>query len=316
MVVSFGTMFNNVRLVRYDASGVSEIERITVPLIYANKEKYYLRITQDPELTKETQINEPKMSFEMTNISYDPLRKTSSYNQLFATNKDRNLVSTKIAPYNFDFTLSIYIRNVEDGTQIIEQILPYFSPDYTLSLNITDLPTKKYEVPIVLNSINQNVQATGGPQETRYMTWDLSFTVKGYLYGPVNDSKIIKEVNANTFYYNTDVSGFKSIKLDLDNGEGNFKIGELVYEGQRLGHANSSAFVTSWDPVNGILDVVDLNGFLNAGFMLKGAVSDANWQIVSFNQNQQLANINIKPDPTWANPDDDFGFTTNYTEFT
>ena len=133
LVVAFGTMFNNLKLYRYTKDGDTEIERVTVPLTYANKEKYYTRITQDPNLAKQTLIDLPRMAFEMVSITYDPLRKISNYNELFSPGQDGNKITTvRAAPYNFAFDLNIYVRNVEDGSQLIEQILPYFTPVYII----------------------------------------------------------------------------------------------------------------------------------------------------------------------------------------
>ena len=315
MVVAFGTMFNNIRLVRYDKAGTTEIERITVPLSYADKEKFYKRITQDPELTKEVAITLPRMGFNLDSITYDPLRKTSNFVNSFSQSPGGNLQSTKATPYNFNFTLSIYVRNVEDGTQIVEQILPYFNPDYTLSMALTNVPTLKNEVPLILESVNQNMQSNGIPDDTRVITWDLSFTMKGYLYGPVSNTSMIRTATANTFFYNTDNAGAKLIKLS--SGSGNYKIGELVFEGDRLGYANSSAYVESWDPNSNTLLVVDSTGYLKSNHVLRGAVTGAAWNIDGFSVNDyQLQQIQVNPDPLTANANDDFGFTTTITEYT
>ena len=108
LVVAFGTMFNNLKLYRYTKDGDTEIERVTVPLTYANKEKYYTRITQDPNLAKQTLIDLPRMAFEMVSITYDPLRKISNYNELFSPGQDGNKITTvRAAPYNFAFDLNI-----------------------------------------------------------------------------------------------------------------------------------------------------------------------------------------------------------------
>ena len=316
MVVAFGTMFNNIRLVRYDKAGTTEIERITVPLSYADKEKFYRRITQDPELTKETAITLPRMGFTLDSITYDPLRKTSLFNNNFAANPTTgNLLSTQATPYNFNFTLSIYVRNVEDGTQIVEQILPYFNPDYTLSMALTSISTLKNEVPIILESVNQNMQADGVPDDTRVITWDLSFTMKGYLYGPIANSKIIRTSTANTFYYNTDSTGSKKINL-ASGGFGDYKIGELVYEGIDVGYANSTAYVEAWDSTSNTLTVVDTSGIIKTGHILRGAVTGAAWNISAFTvADYQLERIQVKPDPLTANANDDFGFTTTITNY-
>lgn len=315
MVVAFGTMFNNIRLVRYDKAGTTEIERITVPLSYADKEKFYRRITQDPELTKETAITLPRMGFVLESITYDPLRKTSIFNDNFAPSATGNLQSTKATPYNFNFLLSIYVRNVEDGTQIVEQILPYFNPDYTLSMALTSVSSIKNEVPIILNTVNQNMQADGVPDNTRVITWDLTFTMKGYLYGPVSNNKIIRTSTANTFYFNTESSGSKKINL-ASGGFGSYKIGELVYEGDSVGYANSTAYVESWDSTSNTLTVVDTSGIIKTGHILRGAVTGAAWNISSFAvADYQFERLQVKPNPLTANANDDFGFTTTITNY-
>lgn len=312
MVVAFGTMFNNIRLVRYDKAGTTEIERITVPLSYADKEKFYKRITQDPELTKEVAITLPRMGFNLESITFDPLRKTSIFNDSFVQSQN-GLQRTKVAPYNFNFLLSIYVRNIEDGTQIVEQILPYFNPDYTLSMQLTSAPTLKNDVPLILNSVTQNMQADGVPDDTRVITWDLSFTMKGYLYGPMSTSKVIRTSTANTFYFNTDSVG--SNKINLSTGTGNYKVGELVYEGVDAGHANTTAYVESWDSVSNTLVVVDTAGILKNNAVLRGAVTGASWNIASFAvADYQLQEIQVKPDPITANANDDFGFTVTINE--
>lgn len=317
IVVAFGTIFNNIRLVRYDRSGTTEIERINVPLSYMPKEKFFQRINQDPNLLRETGINLPRMVFELTGINYDPLRKTSTFNQQFARDPTTgdSLKGIRSAPYNFDFTLSIYVRNTEDGTQIVEQILPYFSPDYTVSVALTSLNTVKTDVPIILNSIqSNNADTVGGANDIRIINWDLTFTAKATLYGPISDRKVIRSSTANTFYFNTDSVGTNI--LSLNSGTGNFKIGELVYEGSTLLNANGSAFVESWDSVSNTLVVVSTKGVIKTGRELHGAISGAAWNVASYRDSDyQMVNINVEPDPVTANANDDFGFTTTITEY-
>lgn len=315
MVVAFGTMFNNIRLVRYNKTNTVEIERITVPLAYASKEKFYQRITQDPELTKETQITLPRMGFELASITYDPLRKISNFNTQFSPGSSYLSAQSVLAtPYNFEFNLNIYVRNVEDGTQIIEQILPYFAPDYTVNANIAGLSNLNIDIPIILNSVSQTEEAQGSAEDLRLLNWSLNFTMKGYFYGPTSNSKIITKSTANTFYFNTSNDGAKIITLN--SGSGNFKIGELVYEGTTLNKANGSAFVESWNPAANILTVVDTTGIIKVGKTLRGAVTGSAWNINTYAVNDyKLANITVVPDPPTANANDDYGFTTTITEF-
>lgn len=310
MVVAFGTMFNNITLKRYNKAGTQEIERINVPLMYAQKEKFYERITQDPNLANETMMTLPRMSFEMTGINYDPLRKRSSFVNSFAAGSDNTKVKNIIAsPYNFDFTLSIYVRNVEDGTQIVEQILPYFSPDYTVTLNLVDISSEKVDVPFVLNSVSQDLENVGvSSDNVRIIIWTLTFTAKGYMYGATTESKIIRKSTANTYDSTFNTTAQKEIVFSTGNGT--FKIGELVYEGRTLSDANTTAFVHSWNSDSNTLVVIDTNGVFKTGKYITGAVSNASWNIQSFTTpNYQLVRQVIYPDPMNANADSAFGFT-------
>jgi len=315
MVVSFGTMFNNIRMVRYNKAGTTEIERIIVPLQYGQKEKFFQRITQDPELTREVEITLPRMSFELTSINYDPLRKTSTFNRQFNPGSSSNtLRSVRSSPYDFDFTLSVYVRNTEDGTQIIEQILPYFSPDYTVTVDPIGL-NNPIDLPIVLNSINYDVQdATGSPESLRIIVWTLSFTIKGYFFGPVNNVSVIRTSTANI--YNDVYTSAGARKIFVGDGNGTFKIGELVYEGATLSSANATAYVDLWSPSTNSLFVIETNGVLQTGRTITGAISNAAYNIVSFGTNdQQLVQINVTPNPNTANANSAYGFDESIFEF-
>jgi T4-like virus Myoviridae tail sheath stabiliser len=314
IVVSFGSLFNNLKLYRYNKAGTTEIERITVPLTYAPKEKFYSRTTQDPELTKEVQMTLPRMSFEMNSITYDPLRKVSSFTKQFAANSNTAVKSVATAPYNFDFTLNIYVRNTEDGTQLVEQILPYFSPDYTVTIDLIGEDSLKVDVPIVLNSINYEVDAMGGPDDLRVLVWTLTFTAKAYLYGPISNSKIIRTAIANT-YYDTEISaGVK--RFGLTSGYGNYKTGELVYEGRSLEGANATAFVQSWDPVSNTILIDSISGIFDENRKLRGAITGTTYTIQTMNYSPyQVSRLVVTPDPITANANTDFGFTETFTEY-
>ena len=302
-------MFNNIRLVRYNKAGTQEIERITVPLSYATKEKFVARITQDPNLNKEVEITLPRMSFEVDSITYDPLRKVSSFQKYKSTNPSSNtsIKTTYSAPYNYNFTLNIYVRNTEDGTQIIEQILPYFNPDYTLTIDLTEA-SDPLDVPLILESVNYSLTGdTGTPMDLRTIMWTLQFTAKAYLFGPITNSKVIRKVTANT-YYDTSETAIK--KINLSSGTGNYKIGELVYEGRTLEGANATGFVRSWNNTSNTIVVEDISGLLETSRKLYGAVSGTTYIMSSFDSvPYQLTNLTVQPDPLTANANDDFGFS-------
>ncbi len=309
MVVAFGTMFNNIRLVRYNKENTVEIERITVPLTYASKEKFYTRITQDPNLTAQINTVLPRMAFEMTAISYDPLRKNSSFIEQF-TSSNGELKAVKRTPYNFEFSLYIFVRNIEDGTQIVEQILPYFQPDYTLTANLLNDNSLKADIPIVLQSVSEDVaNDTGEANQLRTIVWTLTFTVKGYMYGPMTDNKIIRKVTANTYYDNSsDTSG--DVQINVGAGSGLFKIGELTYQGPSLETATFSAYVKAFDSTGNVLIITDTAGTLKVNTLITGAVTNASFNVASFGTpDYQLLRIVVQPDPLSANANDAFGYT-------
>jgi hypothetical protein len=316
MVVAFGTLFNNIQLVRYNKAGTTEIERINVPLQYAQKEKFYTRITQDPNLSKEIQMTLPRMSFELVSITYDPLRKRNLFSETYSAESSTSIKSSRTTPYNFDFVLSIYVRNTEDGTQIVEQILPYFNPDYTLTLDLVGLSDQKVDVPFILNNISYQVDDVGGPDPIRTIIWTLSFTAKGYMYGPVQSREVIRKVTANTYDSTFSLTNKNTIVFANTGGTGTFKIGELVYEGKSIESANATAFVDSWSPSSNQLTVIDTNGIMKTGRYVYGAVSGASFNIAGFEDDaSQLVKIQITPKPNTANANTAFGFDELVQEF-
>lgn len=173
--------------------------QMRVPLSYGPKEKYITRLTSDPTLTKSIATLVPRMSFNLDGLSYDVSRKqvTTLQNFNFSDGVKSQYVPV---PYDFDFSFSIYVRNTEDGTQILEQILPYFTPDFTVTVDFINSMGKKYDMPIILKSVNSSVDYEGDMLTTRLIIWDLTFTAKGYIWPAV------KGDNANTLigmYSNT-----------------------------------------------------------------------------------------------------------------
>ena len=195
-----GTVLNDIELVRYTKDGTTAKERFKVPLSYGAKEKYYTRLTTDPDLVKSLNVVVPRISFELTGMNYDPSRKMIST----LTNSSPNNATTSYrqyapVPYDFSFSASVYVRNTEDGTQIIEQIVPFFTPDFTVTANLIPQLGLKYDVPIILNSVSNEVDYEGDFLSTRLIIWNLEFTLKGYLFPPVKASKIIRSANTGIF---------------------------------------------------------------------------------------------------------------------
>lgn len=217
VVVTFGTLFNDLELVRFSKNGTPK-ERFKVPLSYGTKEKYLTRITSDPNLTKSIATVVPRIAFTLDSISYDSSRKQMTTLRNFATNPTNTGTNSQYVPVPFDFkfSLSIFVRNTEDGTQILEQILPFFTPDFTVTVDFIPEMEHKYDVPIILDAVNSNVEYEGDMSTTRLIVWDLEFTAKAYIWPPVNTSSsgLIRAVNARL---NTPKDGVQETTFNANN---------------------------------------------------------------------------------------------------
>ena len=202
VVVAFGTIFNNIIIHRTKADG-SVLQRLKVPLSYSPKEKFLVRLEQQPNLDqREMAISLPRMGFEISGISYDPSRKLQRVGRLkktHATDTGTQYFQYNPVPYNISFNLYSFTATAEGGLQIIEQILPYFQPDYTVTINAIPEMGIKRDVPITLNSVNYEDTYDGAFTTRRAVNYTLGFTAKTYLYGPLHSSKVIKETQTDMF---------------------------------------------------------------------------------------------------------------------
>ena len=200
-VVAFGTLFNDLYVYRKNSTGKT-IQKMKVPLAYGPKQKFLARLDQDADLTSKVAITLPRIGFEIQNMTYDTTRKLNrvqKYKKIKSGNTGQLESQFMPVPYNLDFELFIMAKQSDDALQIIEQILPYFQPDYTVTINdMADMGIKR-DVPIVLNSINYEDSYRGTFTERRAIIYTLAFTSKFYLYGPVTDSKVIKQVQVDQF---------------------------------------------------------------------------------------------------------------------
>lgn len=199
-IVAFGNMFNNITIERKDADGnVVQLQR--VPLAYSPQQKFLARIKQQPNVDDANfQVILPRMGFEMVSLDYDPNRKISPMQQSRTIDSSTS-ASAQYAPtpYNINVLLYIYAKNQDDGLQIIEQILPYFNPDYNLTIHAIPQLNINNDLPIILNSIGFTDDYEGDMTTRRAIMWTLSFIMKLNFYGPVNKQGIINKVTTNTF---------------------------------------------------------------------------------------------------------------------
>ena len=201
VIVSFGTMFNNINLVRKDNSG-NISQSMKVPLAYGPREKFLVRLNEDADLTKQVAITLPRIGFEIQNLEYDAGRKL---NRVQRFKKVKGAQAKQLdaqympVPYNLSIELYVMAKQSDDALQIVEQILPFFQPDYTITLNDnSDMGIKK-DVPIILTDVSYEDNYQGDFESRRAIIYTLSFTTKFYLYGPVTSSSVIKTVQVDQF---------------------------------------------------------------------------------------------------------------------
>ena len=311
IVVAFGTVFNDIYVVRYTKDGLTAKETFKVPLNWGAKEKYLTRLTSDPTLTKSIATTVPRISFEMTGMSYDSSRKLPTTVRNFSANNATTVNAQYVpVPYNFDFSLSIYVRNTEDGTQILEQILPFFTPDFSVTVDFIPLMDPKYDMPIILNSVSNETTYEGDMMETRMIIWNLEFTAKSHIWPPVKTGKIINTANTNLFIQPNSLLE-QQVFVDFANGVGRFSDSETI----RVTDKDVYGTVSYFSNVNnGILIVESLNDYLAVGDVVRGDFTGATYTIKTADKTPlKSTTITTRPKPLNAEPDDEFGFSETVT---
>jgi flagellar basal body rod protein FlgF len=329
IVVAFGTIFNDIQLQRYTKDGLTKKEIFRVPLSYGAKERYITAITSDPTQARTIGVNVPRMSFELTGMAYDPSRKQQSLLQNFAQNATGGLNAQYVpVPYDFNFSMTIYVRNTEDGTQIVEQILPFFKPDFTVTVDMIAEMDQKYDMPIILNSVNTTTEYEGSMEDgtTRLITWDLDFTVKSFLWPAVKQPNgLIGALNTATGLYgraNTNIlidtqdRNAQQVTVDYANGSNYFTTNETIRVNRERTNEITGKVIYFSNSNNGILIVGDLSQLLQANDVVVGDYTNATYNVTSI-LISPLKGVAIVTQsvPQNAEPDDEFGFSTTITDF-
>jgi len=258
-VILVGTLFNNIRITRTNAAG-TQVSLIKVPITYSPKDKMLARVIQDTAIDRQTAtIPLPAISFEMGKMQYDAERKLPTINRVSvkdSTSPNKLKYQYNPVPYNISFQVNIYAKNAEDGTKIIEQILPYFTPDWTTTVNLIPEVEMTMDIPVILNNIGYSDTYDGAFQKRRAIIWTLDLTLKGYIYGPIKKSNVIKFVEAN-FYIPTVADG------QLATVVGNTTVSEyitmqpgLTANGQPTSNVNNTVAYT-------LINVDDDYGYVN-----------------------------------------------------
>ena len=201
----FGTMFNEIDIQRDNQAGTTT-QNIRVPLSYGPKQKFIARLDQAGDImdanNSRVAMTLPRIAFDITGLNYDAERKLGKLKQYkLQDSGDNTVLKTQFAPvpYNINFGLYVMAKNTEDALQVVEQILPFFTPDFTVTMTTVPGTNEKRDVPIVLQDVSYDDQYEGDFQSRRVIIWTLNFEMKTYLYGSIGKSEIIRDVRARTY---------------------------------------------------------------------------------------------------------------------
>lgn len=188
-IIAFASLFNDIHIVRYNLDG-TEKERIKVPLVYMTRQKFLTRIESVPNLENQIQYNVPAMSFEFSSFIYDPARKTNVFQKTIQKNDSNDYyMRYGRTPYNVTFMLNILTKNTEDSLQIIEQILPWFSPEYSVTVKMINPTDMSVDIPFVIQNVSydENVEGSSMEDDFKFVNSQIEFTAKVYYYGPLTN---------------------------------------------------------------------------------------------------------------------------------
>lgn len=282
MVVAFGTLFNDIEVRRTDSSD-NVVETIKIPLSYGPKDKMLVRITGDPNLNPKVALTVPRMGFELTALTYDGTRKLNTMGRNVKSGTTGLKKQFNPVPYNYDFSLYIFVKNAEDGTQILEQILPFFTPEFTFSMTLVSSMGTKMDIPLVLNSVISEDTYEGDFASRRSIIWTLSFVMKSYLFPDVKDnSKVITNVTVDTHLMSDDISA----------------------EPEYLVAEDSSSYSTN----NLILD----SDPYDSSTRIRILTEDSEEESIS---GATISRTNVVPKDTTALTDETFGFSETFSFF-
>jgi len=226
-VVTFGTLFNDIKLRRTNRLG-AVVQTIEVPLTYGPRDKFVTRLQQDPDLSAQTGLTLPRISFEIIRMGFDPSRQLPATNKIIHDGQANKVkrVFTQV-PYDIQFALNVYSMTNEDGVRIVEQILPFFVPQFAPTVQLLDEPEMKMDIPIILNGITTQDLYDGSFEQRRVLVHTMDFLMKAYMIGPVVEKPLILFANTNFridgFNFavgtsNNDVEAFRFRPGQLANG--------------------------------------------------------------------------------------------------
>jgi hypothetical protein len=203
IIIAFGQLFNNI-IIQSTSNTGAVTKRIKVPLAYAPKEKFLVRLDQKPDLDDRSfAVTLPRLGFEISALAYDPTRKLTRVQKF---RKVKSGESGEVlnfnyvpVPYNISLNLYAFTATAENGLQIVEQILPFFQPDYTITVNVLPELNIKRDIPIILNSVAYEDSYSGDFTTRRAVIYTLNFTAKTYLFGPMSNQGAIKTAQSDIY---------------------------------------------------------------------------------------------------------------------
>ena len=319
-IIGFGTLFNNI-FIKHENKDNTTLDETKVGLAYGPQQKFFAKIKEQANLTKAIAITLPRMSFEMTNVSYDPTRK-SGITQTFKAADGSNIKKVFMpVPYNIGFELSIFSKLNDDALQIIEQILPYFQPSFNITINLVSSIGEKRDVPIVLDNISFRDEYEGDFSTRTALIYTLQFTAKTYLFGPVSDSSdgLIKKVQVD---YSTStasnarrqmryVATPKAVK-DYNNDETTTVTEDLTTTETRISVTNSAELAAN-DRIVIDSEIMRIDSVEDSTTIIVRRGFDSS--IPAKHINGTVINKLTTADDALIEPGDDFGFNEFITDF-
>lgn len=235
-VAVFGTLFNNIKVIR-KASGGGVLNQVKVPLAYGPKQKFLARLDQETGIDAPLAIKLPRMAFEITSLELDQTQKLQKRNVISESHgSDVNKKKTikHYTSYNIGMSLYIMVKNQDDGLQIVEQILPFFQPEYSVTIKPVDGFDHKQDVQVILGNVNIDDQYEGGFEERRVLIYQLDFTMKMKFYGPTADVNVIREINIDFHDKENATKTFEQMDFTVGNTDtaDNYTVTTTITEGE------------------------------------------------------------------------------------
>jgi hypothetical protein len=311
----FGTLFKNIYVKHYDKYGV-EITRQKVPLEFSAKEKFFNLLHSDPSANMDVARSYPRIAFNFEGIVPDFERKLNN-NHKNATYSIKNgqpsiRYQATPVPYVFHYTVAIAARSTEDGAQIIEQILPYFTPTYSIKMNVIPEIDEEIDLMITLQSVNYSLDYEGDFESTRNIEWTLDFTVKGAFYGPITEIGPIKRAETSLKVNWFSIGDI--LEVQTHNVTRNFRDDEVIYQGNTYNDATAKGrYIRTYSSNNvantASLEIQLLEGKFKANTEIVGSVSKTRQFLYSIdNYEATTEKVIVAVDPPTANVDD-YGYS-------